>query len=402
MNHSDPVAALEIGTTHTVVAVGEPLGGGRVRVAAVSSIPSSGVRKSQIMDVAQARYSIDSVLKTLAAESDYSIAHANLVVSGPQIRTKILVGQCQVDGQVTDENLYELDDTLDKTGLSQDREAIELAQICYRLDNEDNIASPKGLSGHLLSIRSLCIHGSAQRISDARNAAQAAKLEILPELYFAGTCAAAAVLTAQQKKDGALVIDLGGGSTAFTAWSESRLLHAGVVGVGGDHVTRDISIAFSISNAQAEQLKVTAAAALINPDDATQRIAVPDPTPGFKTMTVSRRALNTVVNARLQELFNVIRAKLDEENLLHRLNAGVVLTGGGAAMPGVAELASAVFGRPVQIGKLLPEIEGLEAHPHPAACAVFAGLLLLAQQPDSGSSSGVFGFFKKIFGSSRS
>lgn len=399
MNLSDPIAALEIGTTRTVIAIGEPLEGGRVRVAAVGAIPSSGVRKSQIVDISQARYSVESVLRRLADQSDYSIGQAYLVVSGPQIRTKPVVAQCPVDGGVVrDEHLAEVDARSYEMGLPSDREAIELAPICYKLDDVDGLASPKDMSGHLLSLRSICIHGAAPRMADARAAAHAAKLEVPPEKnYFAGTCAAAAVLTPQHKRDGALVIDLGGGSTAFTAWSGGRLVQAGVVGVGGDHVTNDIRIAFSVSQAQAEQLKTTAAAALIRPEDAQQRIAVPDPMPGFKAATISRRALNTVVNARLQELFAVIRAKLDEENHLHGLNAGVFLTGGGSALPGLAELARAVFGCGVRIGTLVPEIEGLEADPHPAACAVFAGLLLLAQQEGRQTSS-LFDSVKKVFG----
>ena len=110
MNLSDPIAALEIGTTRTVIAIGEPLEGGRVRVAAVGAIPSSGVRKSQIVDISQARYSVESVLRRLADQSDYSIGQAYLVVSGPQIRTKPVVAQCPVDGGVVrDEHLAEVD-----------------------------------------------------------------------------------------------------------------------------------------------------------------------------------------------------------------------------------------------------------------------------------------------------
>ena len=398
MNLSDPIAALEIGTSRTVIAIGEPLEGGRVRVAAVGAIPSSGVRKSQIINIAQARYSVESVLKRIADQSDYSIGQAYLVVSGPQIRTKPVIGQCQVDGGVVrDENLAEVDALSYETGLSPDREPIELAQLCYQLDDVDGIVSPKGMSGRLLTLRSICIHGSTQRIADARSAAHDAKLEILPETYFAGTCAAAAVLNQQHKRDGALVIDLGGGSTAYTAWSEGRLVQAGVVGVGGDHVTNDIRIAFSVSMAQAEQLKTTAASAVIRPEDAMQRVPVPDPMPGFKAAMVSKRALNTVVNARLQELFAIVRAKLDEGNLLHRLNAGVFLTGGGSALPGVTELAEAVFGCGVRVGTIVPEIEGLEAEPHPASLAVLSGLLLLAQQEGNQSSS-IFDFVKKAFG----
>lgn len=404
MNSSDPIAALEIGTSRTVIAIGEPLGNGRIKVVAISSIPSTGVRKSQIVDIAQARYSIESVLKRLSDQSDYSIGQAYLAVSGPQISTLLVKAQCPVDGGIVHEaELAEVEERSYNTGLSSDRFPIELSPISYELDDIKGITSPKGMSGHLLTLNSLCVHGSAQRINDARSAARAAKLE-LPEVAFAGSCAAAAVLTAQQKKDGALVIDLGGGSTAYSMWVDERHMQAGVVGVGGDHITNDIRIAFSLSLNQAEQLKTTDASAVISADDATRRIAVPNPMPGFKAASISRRALNTVVNARLQELFTIIRARLDEGNLLHRLNAGIFLTGGGAAMAGVVELAAAVFGCGVRVGRLLPEIEGLENAPHPEADAVPAGLLLLAQQQNPPEPS-VFRSFtdllKKFFGLSR-
>lgn len=398
MNLSDPVAVLEIGTTNTVVAIGEPLGGGRIKVAAISSIASAGVRKSQIIDVSQARFSVESVLKHLADQFDYSIGQAYLAVSGPQIRTKHVVAQVPVNGgMVHDEDIAEVNERSYDTGLPQDCYPIEISNICYKLDDIDAIISPKNMSGRFLSQRSLCIYGSSLRIADAFTVARGAKLEI-PEgaVAFAGSCAAAAVLTAQNKKDGALTIDLGGGSTSFTVWVNGKLVQAGVLGVGGDHVTNDIHEAFNVSRSQAEKLKMESSA-VISQDDASQRLVVPDPMPGFKPSTISRRALNTVVNARLQELFTIIRAKVDEEGRLHQLNAGVFLTGGGSALRGAVELATSVFGCGVRVGALLPEIEGLESHPHPAACAVAAGLLLIAQHQSEPSTS-FFESIRKIFG----
>lgn len=401
MNNSEPIAALEIGTTNTVIAIGEPLGGGRVKVAAINSIPSSGVRKSEINDMQKARMSIESVLRRLADKSDYSIGQAYLAVTGPHVRSTPTASQTPVDGGVVkDETIAEVNDRSYETDLARDRYAIELSHICYQLDDMDNIPSPKGMSGRLLTLRSLCIHGSQQHISNARNAAAAAKLEI-PEdgVFFAGTCAAAAVLTKQEKRDGALVIDLGGGSTSYTAWAGGKMLLADVIGVGGDHVTEDIRIAFSLMAKQAESLKLSASA-MISPDDAANRVPVPDLTPGYQPRTVSRRALNTVVNARLQELFTIVRSKLDMADMLHMLNAGVVLTGGASALPGTAELAASVFGCGVRVGSLVPEIEGLESHPHPAACAVVAGLLLLAQRQNEPEPS-FFASIKNLFGRSK-
>jgi cell division protein FtsA len=287
---------------------------------------------------------------------------------------------------VTDEDIEEIGERMYDVALPQDRQALEIARLSYGLDDLDNVTSPKGMSGHLLKLRTLCIHGSAQRIADAKNAADAAKLEIL-DVCYAGTSAAAAVLTPQHKRDGALVIDLGGGSTNFTAWADGRLLYADVIGVGGDHVTEDIRYAFSVSLAQAENLKNTSASAMIGPDDASVRIPLPASTPGFNDASISLRALNTVVNARLSELFTIIRTKLDEVNLLHRLNAGIFLTGGGSSMKNILPLAANVFGRAVSIGRIVPEIEGLENEPNPAALATIVGTLIQTLPTESANKS---------------
>ena len=397
MNPSDPIAALEIGTTNTVIAIAEPLGDGRIRIAAYDSIPSNGVRKSQIIDVAQARYSVASVQKKLVAQSDYAVAQAYLVISGPQIRTQEAIVQIPLPrGVVGDEDIEEIGDRMYDVTLPTERQALEVARLSYGLDDIDNIVSPKGMSGHILKLRTLCIHGSAQRIADAKSAAEAAKLEIL-DVCYAGTSAAAAVLTPQQKHDGALVIDLGGGSTNFTVWADGRLLYADVIGVGGDHVTEDIRDAFTISLAQAEQLKHSSASAMIGPDDASVRIPLPASTPGFNDASISLRALNTVVNARMSELFTIIRTKIDEANLLHRLNAGVFLTGGGSSLKNVLPLASNVFGGAVRLGQIVPEVEGLDQEKNPAALATIVGTLLQttpSEQPRRSFLDILFPFFR--------
>ena len=397
MNPSDPIAALEIGTTRTMIAIAEPLGEGRIRIAAYDSIPSNGVRKSLIVDVAQARYSVAAVQKKLVSQSDYAVAQAYLVISGPQIRTQKATVQIPLQrGVVGEEDIEEIGDRMYNVTLPAERQALEVARLSYGLDDIDNIVSPKGMSGHILKLCTLCIHGSTQRISDAKNAAEAAKLEIL-DVCYAGTSAAAAVLTPQQKQEGALVIDLGGGSTNFTAWTDGRLRYADVIGVGGDHVTEDIRDAFTISLTQAEQLKIDSASAMIGPDDASVRIPLPASTPGFNSASISLRALNTVVNARMSELFTIIRTKLDEANLLHRLNAGVFLTGGGSSLKNVLPLASNVFGSNVRLGKLVPEVEGLEQEKNPAALATIVGTLLQTtpvEQPRRSFWEALFPFFR--------
>jgi len=133
--------------------------------------------------------------------------------------------------------------------------------------------------------------------------------------------------------------------------------------------------------------------AMIGESSGSPRIEVLSTTPGFDAVSISRRALDTVVNARLHETFAIIRTELDRENMLHSIHGGVVLTGGVSAQPGISRLAASVFGLPARIGTLVPGVEGLEDVEHPAAYATVAGILLAAQ-PDPESDS----FVKRIFG----
>ena len=160
MNLSDPIAALEIGTSRTVIAIAEPLGPGRISIVAYGDIPSSGVRKSQITDISQAGVSVTSVLKRLESENGYSIGRAALAVSGPQIRVKQLVTQWQVDKIVTENDLTEIYNRSCDTGLEDDRVLLDVAELGYGLDGLDGIASPKGMSGRLLKLRTLVVLGA--------------------------------------------------------------------------------------------------------------------------------------------------------------------------------------------------------------------------------------------------
>jgi len=377
MNLSDPIAALEIGTTQTVIAIAEPLGPGRISIVAHGDIPSAGVRKSQITDIGQAGVSVASVLKRMESEFGYSIGRAALAVTGPQIRTKQLVTQWQVDKTVKENDLTEIYNRSCDTGLEDDRILLDVSELCYGLDGLDGIVSPQGMSGRLLKLKTLVIHGAKARVDDAKSAAASAKLEI-SDAYFAGRCAAEAVLTPEDKTTGTLLLDLGGGSTSYAAFADGRMIHAGTLGVGGDHITNDVRLAFSLSHSQAETVK-RSASAIFSPER-TGRVEIPSSLMSAEGASISMRALDTVVNARVGELFSVIREELDIAGVLHRLTGGVVLTGGGAQLLNIASLARSVFGGVVRVGTLVPGIEGLEKDEFPARYATIAGALLLEQR----------------------
>jgi len=390
-------AALEIGTTRTVLAIGEVEAGGRLKVACHAEIPSTGVRKSQILDINHATSSIRSVLREIERKQSEAgvsvvIGNAFLVLSGQHIKADPFQGLVPIGGaKVGTEALEEVMRSSRTMPLPKDREFLDIVDRDYEVDSMGGITTPRGMSGRMLKLNTLQIHADRNRVNDARTAADAAKLEIR-DPFCAVTCAAEAVLEDHERRNGVLVLDLGGGSTGYAAYLDGHLAAAGVIGVGGDHVTNDIAYAFQTTNAQAEQLKTTEASAMIGGEAGSPRVRIPGSSPLIETRTVSRRALDTVVNARLRELFAVVRETLEDLDLLSRLHAGVVLTGGGAAMREIDALVTRELGMPVRVGRPV-NVDGLDDEPFPAAFAAIAGALLFAARnyEEKGLISGLIG-----------
>lgn len=400
---SNIYAALEIGTTKTILAIGEAESGGRLKVTCHAEITSTGVRKSQILDINQATQSIKSVLHEIEKKQDeigskITIGNAFLVISGQHIKATSVQGTALVEGsKVGAEEINEVLRGSRSIPTPRDRELLDIIDQDYVLDNLGGITTPKGMSGRVLKLNSLQIHADRNRIQDARTAADSAHLEIREPL-FAATCAAEAVLEDHERKNGVLVLDIGGGSTGYAVYSDGYLVSTGVIGVGGDHVTNDIAHAFQTTNSQAEGMKINAASAVLNtsPGESARIKVEQGENTLMDTRTVSRRALDTIVNARLMELFTVIRETLEDNDLLHRLHAGMVLTGGGSRMRDIDTLAQQVLGMNVRHGRPI-HVDGLDDEDFPPAFSAISGALLYAHRNYEEKSifDGLFGRFFK-------
>ena len=395
-------AALEIGTTRTILAIGESDDGGRLKVTCHAEIPSTGVRKSQILDIKQATQSIRSVLHEIERKQDESdtkitIGNAILATSGQHIRADRAEGSVQVDGiKVGQIDIDEVEQRAREMPLAKGRELLDIVDQDYELDNLSGISSPRGMAGRILKLNTLHIHADANRIQDAKSAAEDAHLEI-KESIFATTCAAEAVLEDHEKKNGVLVLDIGGGSTGYAAYSDGYLVSAGVVGVGGDHITNDIAHAFQTTNAQAEQLKTEESSATLGRyTTENSRVRIVGSSALMESRTISRKALDTVVSARVKELFTIIRETLEENDLLHRLHSGAVLTGGGASLEEIERVAEFELGMNVRKGRPI-HVDGLENEKDPWSFAAIAGALMYSHRnyEEKPILGGIFGRFFK-------
>ncbi len=343
----EPIVALEIGTSRVRVLVGEPREDDGLVITAVGDCASSGMRKGEVVDFNSLQPCVETALHQAEEASGVSIHEVYLALSGSQIEAIPHHAKIQVDGEVTREHAARVRELAKDVTLPADREILHSIFGQYTLDGLRGV-TPEGMVGRDLEVAVLIVHGIHTRMFNMVRVVKELKLTMVGTL-FSGLCAAQAVLTPEQKMQGTLLLDLGGGTTDYVVYAQTQIADAGVLAVGGDHVTNDIARAFQVTTADAEALKLKYADALVSGADRTRWESLP-PVAGGPPRQFKRMDMQSIVHLRMEETFGLIRERLKAHAQLSFLSGGVVLTGGGAHLKNVAPLAEKVFGLPCTIG----------------------------------------------------
>jgi cell division protein FtsA len=396
---SAPVVALEIGTSKVIALVGERREDGCVMITGVGEHPTTGVRKGEVADLENAAFCIREALASAEESSKVTIREVLVAVSGGHIDTVLNRGTVRIidsKGEITEDDVDQVLDLAKAVNISPEREVLHTICQHFCIDDHERVVSPEGMEGSKLSMDMLVVHGVRNRLNNAVRAVRSLPMDV-GDVAFSGLCSALSVLTPEQKRSGAVVIDLGGGTTDYLVYAGDVVSAAGVLGVGGDHITNDIALAFNIPMSQAERLKKKSGGALMDDVKASLRVSLPAEA-GFPGRAVSVKLLNTVINARCDEMLETIRKRLDDSGLLHHMGAGVILTGGGAHMNRIAELTEKIFKLPCSIGKPR-NISGLATTTEGPEYATCSGLIqyeFMTQEEDEEQS--VTGWLKGLFG----
>ncbi len=347
----EPVAAIDIGTTKIVAMVGEKREDGSIMITGVGHVPSVGVRKGQIIDLGNVTVCVKSALEMAEQTSNVNLGSVYVSVSGGHIRGKLNSGSIPIldaEGGVSEEDIDEVGEIARAVNIPDDRQIIHTIHRRFSVDDQEQVVNPCGMLGSRLSLEMLVLHGSSSQLKNTSRVLEQLQLDV-EDAAFSGLCSALAVLTPEWKKRGAVVIDLGGGTTDYMAYVDGVAACGGALGVGGDHVTNDIAIAFNMPTKQAERLKKERGSAIVEQVAEPSKILLPAEV-GFPETTVHVRSMQIVINARMKETFEMLKGRLEKAGVLSKLGAGVLLTGGGAHLRGVAKLAEQVFGVPCSIG----------------------------------------------------
>jgi len=354
----EPIVALEIGTSRVRVFVGEAREDGGLMITAVGDAANSGMRKGEIFHFDSVCSCVETALRQAEEAANLTINEVYLAMSGSQIESMPNRAEIPVEGEITQEDVDRVLRMAKEATLPADREILHSIFGQFSVDGLPGV-TPVGLVGKRLAADVLIMHGVHSRMVNLVRVVKALKLE-MAEPLFSGLCSAQAALSAEQKLQGALLVDLGGGKTDYVVYAQAKIADAGVIGVGGDHVTNDIARAFRLSTTDAETLKLQQGDAMVSGTGRTRRLPLPA-SAGEAARPAKLSDLQTIVHLRMEETFGLIHARLKEQRLLPLLGGGVVLTGGGAHLKNVVPLAEKVFGLPCEVG-VPRNVSGLAAN----------------------------------------
>ena len=386
---------LEIGTSKICMVVGEVKTDGSVKILGVGQAKSVGVRKGEIFDFPQVRACIKEALVRAEDESDVEIGSVFLAVTGSHFTGVNHQGFFRLpDGQDTIEpqHVREAKEIARAVSIPQDHVYLHHIVRRFGVDGYHHASSPVGLSGRKVEADFHVIHGIRSRIENQIKCVREIPLDV-DELVFAPLAAAQVALNSEARQGGALVIDIGGGTTDYALYADGIIEAAGCIPVGGDHITNDIHLVTGLPFSKAEQLKVKEGDASGDPARSVGVVKLTDEK-GFSEATVKRELLNEIIRSRLEETLKLLIRKLPE-GALDRVGTGVFLAGGTSLMRGFGELASEVFQKDVYRPEP-PELSGAQASYKDQQFTTALGLIRYAQIVESDRAP-KRGFFSRLF-----
>ncbi len=350
MGRDQIVVGLEIGTSKICAVVGETRSDGTIRILGVGHAPSRGVRKGEIVDFETAGKCIREALVDAEEKSDVMIGSVYLGVTGGHIESFNNRGAINIPeerDEICEADFEDVQTSAREVSIPSQNMFVHSILQHYFIDGQDGVLNPIGMLGRRLEADFHIIHGVANRIKNSIRCVKEVGLEVLDVVYNP-LAAAQVVLDQNQKSLGALVVDMGGGTTDFIVYVDGAVKQSGSLPIGGDHMTNDISLGLRIPMAKAEKLKIEEGSVVLGQSHPGETIVLKDET-GFAGKEIEREMLNTIIHCRLRETFELLKRQLDAEGHLPYLGAGIMLTGGCSLLKGIDQLAEEVFGAPAHL-----------------------------------------------------
>lgn len=373
MEEETIVVGLDVGTSKVCTLVARVENGANLRILGVGIEPSQGLRKGTVTDINAASESIARSIEKAERTSGFEINSAIVNLAGTQVSSTISKGAVGISGRVIDqEDVYRALDSAQAIAVPHNREIVHVIQRGFNIDGQEDISQPIGMHGYRMEVEAHIITSAASTMENMRQCVSMAGIDVT-QFVLNPLASSEAILSETEREMGAAVVDLGAGTTGVAIYVKGNVFHANVLSVGGNYVTSDIAQGLRLPNEIAEEVKLNHGYAVLDDiadDDFFNIVAF-----GSEQSTkVARKELVNIIEARAEEILLMVQQEIKRSGYDSMLPAGVILTGGGAQLPGIRSLASKILNSPVRIAK--PEkMVGLTDQISSPAFATSVGLL---------------------------
>ena len=368
------VVGIDIGSHRILVLVAELDETEGVRIVGVGKVPSKGIKKGAVVNVAEATAAIAEAVERAEQSSGYQIERAYVGITGTHIASQNsqgVVGVARRDRGITPDDIDRVLEAAGAIVLPQNQELVHILPRTYIVDGQEGVRDPLNMHGFRLEVEAHVVMGSSTAVQNLTKCTQSAGLEV-SELVLTGLAAGKAVLSETEKEMGVVLVDIGKGTTDIAIFIEGTIWHTRSLAMGGEYITNDIAIGLRLPPDVAEQVKLRHGHALAAKISADERFTISPY--GESPVVMPRWKLAEIIRARCEEILEAIQQEIKRSGYDGLLPAGLVLCGGTAQLPGLRELARDMFDLPVQIG-VPKNISGLTDQVGSADAAVAVGLV---------------------------
>jgi cell division protein FtsA len=340
------VVGIDVGTTKVCTLVGR-VEEEDIRIMGVGIEPSAGIKKGVIVDLAAASQAITRSVEKAEQTSGVEITGAVVSLAGAHISSINSRGVAGITNEVVDEvDVARALEAARAVAIPHNREVIHIIQRGFSVDGQDGILTPLGMHGYRLEVEAHIITAAQATVENLRQCVGTAGVEVM-QFVLNPLASGDVVLTDIERQMGVAVCDVGGGTTDLALYVDGHVWHTMVLAVGGNHITNDIATGLRLPLNQAEEIKKKYGYALqsgVGAEDTFSVRSFGEEQP----IKVSRQDMAHIIEARVEEIFSLTLQEIKRSGYDGLLPAGMVLTGGTSALPGIRQLASQVLGLPVR------------------------------------------------------
>ena len=357
------LVAIDIGTTKVCVLIGE-IDRGAANVIGIGQAPSDGLRKGVVIDIDRTVQAIAAAVEAAERMSGYKVRSALVGISGNHISSQNSRGMVAISGHrdVAREDTLRAIDAARAVNMPNTREILHVIPRGYVVDGQAGVRDPIGMTAVRLEVETHIVTAATTSVQNLSKCVQRAGVEI-DELVLAPLATAEAVLSDEDRELGVALVDIGGDTTDVAVFQDGSISHAATIPMGGRSITSDLGIGLRLTPDGGETVKVRHGTALpleVDPDEVVQITSIGEELPHG----VTRRHIAEIVQSRVEELFDFVAAEIETAGATNRLQAGLVLTGGGAQLAGIGRAARDQLGMaarvtgPKGLGGLTDQIAG--------------------------------------------